>query len=125
MEADALSQIDWGKNDKTLSVNSIQAIVTATLKGQGNNYIETIPCSPQTIEPFAPSIHDNAQVVCKSMTLSEIESDSDSHHCSDPLWNPNCTTTLDWVKVQAGDQVIHDLIQWYETKELHRGWRHR
>ena len=28
--------------------------------------------------------------------------------------------TSDWVKVQAEDQVIHDLIQWYETKELHK-----
>ena len=30
-------------------------------------------------------------------------------------------TTSDWVKVQAKDQVIHDLIQWYGTKELHKG----
>ena len=30
-------------------------------------------------------------------------------------------TTLDWVKVQAKDQVICDLIQWYGTKELHKG----
>ena len=30
-------------------------------------------------------------------------------------------TTSDWVKVQAEGQVIHDLIQWYGTKELHRG----
>ena len=52
MEADALSQINWGKNDKTLPANSIQAIVTATLTGQGNDYIETIPCSPQAIESF-------------------------------------------------------------------------
>ena len=111
--------IDWGKNDKTLPADSIQAIVTATLTGQGNDYIETIPCSPQAIESFAPSIHDSAQVVCKSMTLSEIESDSDSYHCSDPSWNPNCMTTLDWVKVQAEDQIIHELIQWYKPKELH------
>ena len=25
------------------------------------------------------------------------------------------------MKVQAEDQVIYDLIQWYRTKELHRG----
>ena len=95
MEADALSQIDWGKNDKNLLANSIQAIVTAALTRQGNDYIETIPCSPHAIESFAPSIHDNAQVVCKSMTMSEIESDSDSYHCSDPSWNPNCM--IHWI----------------------------
>ena len=121
VEADALSPIDWGKNDKTLPADSIQAIVTATLTGQGNDYIETIPCSPQAIESFAPSIHNNVQVVCKSMTPSKIESDSDSYSCPDPSWNPNCMTISDWVKVQAEDQVIHDLIQWYRTKELHRG----
>ena len=118
MEADALSRIDWCKNDKTLPADSIQAIVTAALTGQGNDYIETIPCSPQAIESFTPSIHDNVQVVCKSMTLSKIESDSDSYCCPSPSWNLNCMTILDWVKVQAEDQVIHDLIQWYRTKEL-------
>ena len=30
-------------------------------------------------------------------------------------------TMSDWVKVQAEDQVIHDLIQWYKAKELHKG----
>ena len=29
--------------------------------------------------------------------------------------------TLDWVRVQAKNPVIHDLIQWYGTKELHKG----
>ena len=29
--------------------------------------------------------------------------------------------TSDWVRVQAKDQVIHDLIQWYGNKELHEG----
>ena len=55
------------------------------------------------------------------MTLSEIESDSESYCQSDPSWNPNCITTLDWVKVQAEDQVICDLIQWYGSRELHKG----
>ena len=90
------------------------------LLSQGKG-IETVPCSPQDIDSFVLSIHDNAQVVCKSMTLSEIESDSDSNCCPNPSWNPNCMTILDWVKVQAEDQVIYDLIQWYRTKELHRG----
>ena len=71
MEADALSRIDWGKADKTLPADSIQAIVTATLTGQGNDYIDTIPCFPQAIESFASSIHDNAQVVCKSMSCQK------------------------------------------------------
>ena len=57
VEADALSRIDWEKDDKTLWADSIQAIVTAVITGQGNDYIETIPCSPQTIGvsyPFQP-----------------------------------------------------------------------
>ena len=29
--------------------------------------------------------------------------------------------TSDWVRVQAEDPVIHDLIQQYRTKELHKG----
>ena len=45
VEADALSRIDWGKTDKTLSADSIQAIVTTALIGQGNDCIDTIPCS--------------------------------------------------------------------------------
>ena len=120
VEADALSRINWGKNDQTLPADSIQSIVTATLTGQGKDYIEVIPCSHQAIESFALSVHDKAQVVCKSMTMPEIDSDSDSYCCSDPLWNPNCMTTLDWVRVQVKDPVIHDLIQWYGTKELHK-----
>ena len=87
MEADALSRIDWGKDHKTLPADSIQAIVTAALTGQGNDYIETIPCSPQTIESFITSIQDNTQVVCKSITTSEIESDADSSSCPNPSWN--------------------------------------
>ena len=76
---------------------------------------------PKTLSSFALSSHDDIQVVCKSMTPSKIESDSDSYCCPDPSWNPNCMTISDWVKVQTEDQVIHDLIQWYRTKELHRG----
>ena len=117
VEADALSRIDWGKNDQTLPAESIQAIVTAALTGQGKDYIKAIPCSHQAIESFAPSVYDNAQVVCKSMTMPEIDSDSDSSCGLDQLWNPNCMNTLDWVRVQAKDPVIHDLIQWYGTKD--------
>ena len=54
------------------------------------------------------------------MTMPEIDSDSDSSHGLDLSWNPNCMNTLDWVRVQAKDAVICDLIQWYGTKELHK-----
>ena len=84
VEADALSRINWGKNGHTLPAYSIQANVTAALTGQGNEYIKVIPCSSQAIKSFALSVHDNAQVVCKSMTTSQIDLDSDSYHCSDP-----------------------------------------
>ena len=81
VEADALSRIDWEKDDKTLPADSIQAIVTAALTGQENDYIETIPCSPQISESLTPSIHDNAQAVCKSITTSEIKSNTDNSSC--------------------------------------------
>ena len=54
VEADALSRINWGKNDQTLSAESIQAIVTAALTGQGKDYIKAIPCSHQAIDSFDP-----------------------------------------------------------------------
>ena len=54
------------------------------------------------------------------MTMSETNSDIDSYCCSDQSWNPNCMTPSDWLKIQTKDPVIHDLIQWYETKELHK-----
>ena len=53
--------------------------------------------------------------------MSEIESDSDSSSCTDPSWNLKCMTMSDGVKVQAEDQVISNLIQWYKAKELHKG----
>ena len=54
------------------------------------------------------------------MTTSEIESDSDSYSCPDPSWNLKCMTMSDWVKVQGEDQIIHNLIQWYKARELHK-----
>ena len=111
VEADALSRIDWGKNDQTLPAKSIQAFMTAALTGQGKDYVKAIPCSHQAIESFALLVHDNAQVVCKLMTTPEIDSDSDSSCGVDPSWNPNCMNTLDWVMFQAEDPDICDLIQ--------------
>ena len=84
--------------------------MTTACTGQENDYIKGIPCSHRAIESFAMSVHDKEQVVCKSMTMSEIDSDSDSYGCFETLWNPNCMTTLDWVRVQAEDQVIHEQI---------------
>ena len=121
VEPDALSRINWSKNDQTIPAESIQAIVTSTLTGQGKDYIKAIPCSHQAIESFVLPVHDSAQVVCKSMTMSEIDSDS-GHSCGLNLsWNPNCMNTSDWLRVQAKDPFIHDLIQWYGTKEIHKG----
>ena len=121
VKADALSRINWKKDDQTLQADSIQANVTAVLTGQGDDYIETIPCSPQIIDSLIPSIHDNAQVVCKSITTSGIKSNSDCSSHPDPSWNPKCMIMLDWVKAQAEDPVIGDLIQWYQARELHKG----
>ena len=56
------------KGDETIQADSIQAIVTTAITGQGNDHIETIPCSPQTIESLLPSILDNVQIVCKAIT---------------------------------------------------------
>ena len=111
VEADALSRINRGKDDQTLPAECIQAIVTSANTGQGKHYIDIITCSPQAIESFTLPVPKNTQVVCKSMTMSEINSDIDSCYCSDQLWIPNCMTPSDWLKVQAEDPVIHDLIQ--------------
>ena len=53
--------------------------------------------------------------------MSEIESNSDSSICPDPSWNPKFMTLSDWVNVQAEDQVIGNLIQWYKARQLHKG----
>ena len=90
METDALSRIDWGKNDQTFPAEAIQAIVTAALTGHGKDNIEAIPCSHQPIESFTPPAPDDAQVVCKSMTMPKIDSSSDRSSGLDPAWDPNC-----------------------------------
>ena len=46
VEADALSRINWGKDDQTILAESIQAIVTSVITGQGRDYIDIITCSP-------------------------------------------------------------------------------
>ena len=111
VEADTLSRINWGKDDQTLTAESMQAFVTSAITGQGKDYIDIIAYSTQANKSFTLPVPKNTQVVCKSMTMSEIDSDIDSHHCSDLSWNPNCMTPSDWLKVQAENPVIHDLIQ--------------
>ena len=41
---------------------------------------------------------------------SEIESNLGSSSCPDTSLNLKCMATLDWMKVQAEDQVIGDII---------------
>ena len=116
VEAGALCMIDGKKGDETIQADSIQAIVTVAITGQGNDHIhiEAIPCSPQTIESLLPSIPDNAQIVCRAITwsskqshLTHLEPDSftsetepklgNSSHL-DPALNPNWMTTSDWIE---------------------------
>ena len=108
-----MSRIDWEKCNETIQADSIQAIVTAAITGQGNDYIEAIPCSPQTIESLLASFPDNAQIVSKAIMTSEIESNWCDFSHPDPSLNLQCRTTLDWKRVQADDKVIGDIIQRY------------
>ena len=121
VEADVLSRIDWEKGNKTIQADSIKTIVTAAIIGQGNDYIEAIPCSHQTIESLLPSIHDYAQIVCKAITMSAMESNLGDFCSPDPSLNPKCMTKLDWMKVQAEDKVLGDTIQRYKVKGLLKG----
>ena len=141
VEADALSRIDWEKGDKTIQADSIQAIGTAAITGQGNDHIEAIPCSPQTIESLLPSIPDDPQIVCKTITLlsgqshlmhpetescaSETEPKlGDSSHpraIDDPALNLRCMTMSDWIEAQSKDRIVGDIIKMYKAKELQKG----
>ena len=116
-----MSRIDWKKGDGTIQADSIQAIVTDAITGQGKDYIEMIPCSPQTIESLLPSIHDSAQIVCKAITTSAMELNVDDFSCPDPSVNPKCMTMLEWMNVQPEDKVLSDIIPRYKTKGLHKG----
>ena len=92
------------------------------LLGKGNDDIETIPCSPQTIESLLPSISDNTHIVYKAVTWSskqscltcletdsftlETESKLGSFSCLDPALNPKCMTTSDWTEAQSKDKIF-------------------
>ena len=114
VEAGALSRIDWEKGHETIQADSIQAVVSAAITRQGNDHIEAISCSPQTIESLLPSIPDNVPLVCKAITwssgqshltcpevelfASETESKpGDSSH-PDPSLNLKCMTLSDWIE---------------------------
>ena len=101
VEADASSRIDWEKGDETIQGDSIHAIFTVAITGQGNDYFEAIPWSPQTIEFLLPSIPDNTQIVCKAITTSEIKSNLGDFSHPNPSLNPECMTMLDWIGVLA------------------------
>ena len=122
-----MSRIDWRKGDETIQADSIQAIVTTAITRQGNDHIEVIPCSPQTIESLLPSIPGNAPIVYKSITWSSRQSHltcpetesfpsetesklGDSSHL-DPLLNPKCVTVSDWIEAQSKDKIVGDIIK--------------
>ena len=126
VEADALPRIDWEKGDETIQADSIQAIVTAAITGQGNDHIETIPCSPQAIESLLPSIPDKAQIVCNAITqsstqccltclgtascVSETESKLANSSCpratDNPTLNLKCITTSDWMRFNLRTKLL-------------------
>ena len=109
--ADALSRIDWERGDEIIQADSIKAIVTTAITGQGNDHIEAIPCIPQTIESILPSIPDDASIVCKAITrssgqshlthletesfVSETESKLGHSSHQGPSLNLKCMTTSD------------------------------
>ena len=62
VEADALSWIDWEKCNKTIKIDSIQAIVAAAIPGQVANHIDSVLCNPQIINSLLPSIPDTSIV---------------------------------------------------------------
>ena len=137
VEADALSRIDWEKGAETIQADSIQAIVTTAITGQGNDHIEAIPSSPQTIESLLQFVPDNAQIVCKAITwsseqshlrcleadsfASEIASEMGDFSCPDLSLNLQCMTTKDWMRAQAEDKTIGEIIERYKLKELQKG----
>ena len=121
-----MSRIDWEKCDETIQADSIQAIVTTAITGQGDNHIEAIPCSPQTIESLLPSTPDDTPIVSKAITWSSRQSHpmhletksfvtetasklDDSSHPEvdeDLSWNPKCMTMSDWIEAQSQDKII-------------------
>ena len=50
-----------------------------------------------------------------------MESNSSDFSHPDPSLNLQCMTTSDWMRIQAEDKVIGDIIQRYKPKGLHKG----
>ena len=141
VEADTLSRIDWEKGDETIQANSIQAIITTDNTGQGNDHIEAIPCSPQNIESFLPSIPDDALIVCKAITWSsrqshlthldpelfvlEMESKLGDFSClgvdEDSSFNLKCMTMSDWIEAQSKDKIVGNIIKYIKPKNYNIG----
>ena len=138
VEADALSRIDWEKCDKTIQADSIQATVAAAITGQGNNHIEAIPVSPQTVDSLMSSIPDDIHIVSKtiawssrqshatqletklSITKTESKPDNSSHLLVDEdlSLNSKCMTRADWIEAQYQDKIIGKIIWMLKAEEL-------
>ena len=137
-----MSRIDWEKCDRTIQADSIQAIVAAAITGQGNNHIEAILCSPQTVDSLLPSIPDDTPIVSTAITwssrqshptcletksfITETESkpDDSSHPVVDEdlSLNPKYVTRADWIEAQSQDKIIGEIIQMLKAKEL-QNWK--
>ena len=135
VEADALSQIDWEKCDETIQANSIQAIVAAAIADKVANHIEAVPCSPQTIDFFLPSIPD-ILIISRAFirlskqsclthpesessimkTVSKLDDPSGLEVANNHQLNPKCITKLDWVEAQSKDKTIDEIIQLFKAK---------
>ena len=118
VEADALSRIDWEKCDESILADSIQAIVAAAIAGNMASHIETVPCSPQTIDSILPSLTCLLSVKptrsSRQSCLTHLESKSsilkmvsnpDDSSCLDIAMdhqlNLKCMTEVDWVEAQS------------------------
>ena len=108
------------------------------LLGQGNNHIEALPCSPQTVDSLLPLIPDDTPIVSKAITwssrqscltcletksfITETESkpDDSSHPVVDEdlSLNPKCMTRADWMEAQCQDKIIGKIIWMLKAKEL-------
>ena len=137
MEADALSGIDWEKCDETIQANSIQTIVAAVIAGNVANHIETVPCSPQTIDFILTSV-PNTPVISNAITqssgqnhpthleseLSELNTVSNPDNSSHPGFdtghslNPKCMTISDWIEAQSQDKTIGAVIRLFKVEEF-------
>ena len=53
VEADALSRIAWKKGDETIQADSIQAIVTAAITGQGMTTLKPFPAVLKPLSHFS------------------------------------------------------------------------